>query len=134
MDNLELKYQAILDRIDEMATECPDLGKPVFEVFMIQHANKQMIGIDGSELGLPELGHMSSIGFYYDIWNAVDALHQNMGDFRADGGYECGFVLVRYQGVYSSVIDRDRMFFMWDEDRKGYFEAEEPELLNIIAF
>lgn len=134
MDNLELKYQAIIDRIDEKLTECPDLGKPIFEICMVQYANKQMTGIDGSGLGLPRLGNVSSIGFFYDILDAVDALHQNIYDFRADGGYECGFVLVRYQGIYSSVIDSERMFFMWDEDRQGYYEAEEPELLNIIAF
>ena len=46
--------------------------------------------------------------------------------------YHAGFILCRFPGLYQAALSR--MYFLWNEEKKGFFEAEEPEIFKHVAY
>lgn len=69
---------------------------------------------------------VNTMGFYYDKQDAIDAMHENRADIR-EYAYDDGYVLIRYPGLYNPVLKEDKIYFVWDAEREGFFEAEEPK-------
>lgn len=90
---------------------------------------------DGSskDSGFPDTGESYQPGFYYSYEDAVDAMHKNAGDIR-ETCYNYGFILRLFPGVYQSAGVNDRTYFKWDNEKKGYYEVEEPSKFKIIAY
>lgn len=92
----------------------------------------QLVYDNGKESGFPDTGCMYSPGFYYDLNDAIEAMHENAADIR-ECCYNYGFVIRLYPGMYNSACKDNRIYFAWDDNKKGFFEADEPELFGIIA-
>ena len=106
----------------------------IYEIMMCSNSGADTIIYEsGKDSGFPDLGACSTVGFYHELENAIDAMHENGCDIR-ECVYNYGFVLKRRPGLYNLCGQYERIYFKWDEDRQGFYEAEEPERLKIIAF
>ena len=107
---------------------------PIYAIMLFEHPDKQAISNTGRPLGWPDLGATDWPGFYYSLEDAIDALECNAADMR-ETIYNAGFVLVHYPGIYNNTAGRrERLYFLWDESRQGYYQAEEPDIFQHIAY
>ena len=101
---------------------------------LFEHPAKELVyEKNGVHSGFPDLGRTDEPGFYYDVDTAVKAMHENACDIR-ETVYSAGFVLVKFPGMYSPAGPKERIYFLWDDERKGFFEAEEPGLFDHLAY
>lgn len=105
---------------------------PIFEILLFERARKGTRD-DGSESYLPDTGAEERAGFYYSIDDAIGALRGNACNLH-EMTYHYAMVICRFPGLYDCVGPNGRMFFQWDEEREGFFEAEEPEIFRHIAY
>lgn len=106
---------------------------PIYEILLFEHPNKEMIGKSGKHLGWPDTGAENNVGFYYDLDDAIEAMHTNCCDIQ-ERVYRAGFILCRREGLYSCVGHENRMYFLWDDTRGGFYETEEPHIFWHIAY
>lgn len=106
--------------------------QPIYAIFMIEHADKELIYPNGKHSGFPDMGASSEIGFYYSIDSAINALESNACDLR-ETVYDAGFILCRFPGLYESSPKEARMYFVWDDDEEGYIQKEEPLIFKHIG-
>ena len=107
---------------------------PIYEMYLISHACKEVfVEKDGESVpsGMPDTSG-ANMGFYYELDTAMLAMNENWCDIH-ERCYEAGFILCRFPGLYNSVSPWLRIYFLWDEDRCGFFEADEPELFAHVA-
>lgn len=116
-----------------MKSRSPD-DKPIYEIMLFKLPTKMLADKKaGGGLVVPDFRYTCKPGFYHDVDSAVKAMHENACDIQ-DKTYDAGFVLVRFPGMYS-VADQDgRIYFVWNEEKKGFFEAEELENLSFFMF
>lgn len=81
----------------------------------------------------PDWGTMDDVGFYYELETAIQAMHENWCDLR-EFVFDAGLIVKHLPGLYESAATENRIYFEWDEDRKGFFEKEEPECLEHYSF
>lgn len=112
-------------------TGCPQ--PPIFEIMTFEHPNKELIYPSGKHSGFPDIGSTYSAGFYYELDTAIKAMHENWGDIR-EAVANAGFILCRHPGLYNSAGPDLRMYFLWDDDLGGFYEAEEPEIFRHMAY
>lgn len=111
----------------------PD-GRPIYAIMLFEHPAKELVYEEnGVHSGFPDLGRTDEPGFYYDVDTAVRAMHENACDIR-ETVYSAGFVLVKFPGMYSPAGPKERIYFLWDDERKGFFEAEEPGLFAHVSY
>ena len=111
-------------------------SKPIFQIFLFENADKELIyENDGKKKnsGFPDTGCIGDFGFYYDIDQAIEALNTNAADIH-ECVYDAGFILVKFPGLYDSCSSSERMYFRWDSEKEGFFEAEEPEIFSHVAY
>lgn len=109
---------------------------PIFEIVLFEHPDKELIYHKPNgdiRSGYPDMGSENRMGFYYELETAIRAMNENWADIQ-ETVFHAGFVLCRFPGLYSSVIDEARIYFVWDEDRQGFFESPEPEIFRHVAF
>lgn len=83
---------------------------------------------DGKERknGFSDFGAVDNVGFYYSYTNAIVALHTNSCDMH-ECCYNYAMVERVFPGLYTCIKPSDRTFFKWDEEKRGFFEIDEPE-------
>ena len=109
---------------------------PIFALYLFTNPNKEKIYVkDGKEIksGFPDTGGAYEPGFYYTLEDAVSAMNENRCDIR-ETCYDAGFVLCRFPGLYEACCTYARMYFVWDEEKRGFFQAEEPEIFRHVAY
>ena len=108
--------------------------KPIFEIMMMENkGDNEIVYPTGKPSGFPDTGITDTVGFYYELEKSIEALHCNACDLR-ETVYDAAFVLCRFPGLYDCVPSEGRMYFIWDKEKEGYFEAEEPELFKHVAY
>ena len=107
-------------------------GRPIYEIMVFEQPNKELEGKDGKRLQMPDFGCTATMGFYYDLQDAVDAMHENACDIH-ETVYNAGFILCRFPGLYDCVPKFGRIYMVYDKEKDGYFEVEEPELFEHIS-
>ena len=108
---------------------------PIFKLFLFEKPNEEIISEkDWNEcgLGFPDFGASYDSGFYFSLDDAINAMNENVCDMR-EMIYNAGFILCQFQGVYNACITNARMYFVWDEAKKGFYQKEEPKLFHHIA-
>jgi hypothetical protein len=132
------KYQEILDYVKWYQEEHKDKNSntlnPIFEIMLFEYPNKEMIyhKPEGDVLsGWPDTGCVDHVGFYYELDTAIQTMNENWGDIQ-ETCYHAGFILCRFPGLYQAAIHR--IYFLWNEEKKGFFEAEEPEIFKHVAY
>lgn len=110
----------VADKADPMTGYVPIYEIVLFEVI------REWVTNDGKGSGLPDTSGFNTTGFYYELDSAIDAMHENRCDIR-ETVFNYGFILVHWPGVYNnSATEEERIFFEWNEDKEGFYEAEEP--------
>ena len=125
--------EKVLDYVSDVQAKHEGIGAPIYTIMVFEKADKELIGTNGKPLGWPDTGCSADMGFYYDIDTAIRAMHENWADIH-ETCYNAGFILCHFQGVYEASGPYARIFFRWDNDKGGYVEAEEPDLLKHIAY
>lgn len=108
--------------------------KPIFRIMLFTHPDKELMFIkDGEEIpsGWPDIDG-NDMGFYYELDTAIDAMHGNWLDIQ-ETVFHAGFILCTFPGLYERSGKDARIYFLWDEEREGFFEAEEPEIFRHVA-
>ena len=124
----------ILDYIDNYKKAYEVSDDPIFEIYLIQNPDKEMRNSNGSMSGFPDNGDSYFAGFYYDMDDAILALTENWEDINEFGLYKAGFILCKFPGLYNEAGCCARMFFIWDNEIRGYVECEEPIIHSHIAY
>ena len=110
-----------------------DKSNPIYVIMVFENPDMEQISIIGKPLGWPDEGIISYMGFYHNIDDAIEAMHTNRCDIQ-ERLYRAGFVLCLYEGLHSSAGRDERIYFIWDEDRHGFFESEEPDIFRHVAY
>lgn len=116
----------------ELLSEARDGQPPIYEIYLLDNAAKEYIIPHGKPTGWPDTSG-ESVGFYYELESAVDALHENRLDMRDGGVFNAAFILCKFPGLYNSAGDDMRLYFLWDEAKDGFWEAEEPEIFKHVG-
>ena len=109
--------------------------KPIFEIALFEHPDKEMIyHKNGQDIpsGFPD-APMDTMGFYYELETAIQAMNENWCDIQ-ETVFHAGFIFCKFPGLYQCATQNARMYFLWDEEKKGFFQAEEPEIFHHIAY
>lgn len=105
---------------------------PIYEIMMVENVDQELYGWDGTPLGFPDFDSMRSVGFYYNLDDAICAVENNVCDIN-ETVYDAAFIIMRYEGLYTSCGIEERMFFRWDEENHKYYQTEEPDLFRHTA-
>ena len=134
------KYQEILDYVKWYQEEYKDKNgntpNPIFEIMIFEYPDKEMIYHKPKgdiKSGFPDIGNFENIGFYYELDMAIKAMNENWCDIQ-ETVFHAGFILCRFPGLYNSVTNNARIYFLWDQEKDGFFEAEEPEIFKHVAY
>lgn len=121
--------------IEKLHCRFDESTHPIFEIALFEHPNREMIFTkNGNKIpsGYPD-APMNNMGFYYELSTAIQALNENWADIQ-EHCFHAGFIFCRFPGLYNSVGPDGRIYFLWDDEREGFFEAEEPEIFKHIAY
>lgn len=102
---------------------CSD--EPIFEIQLFEKAMS-----DG--FNYPDTGVEGRPGFYYELDTAIHAMNQNWADIQ-DHAFRVGFILCHFPGLYECATTEARMYFVWDEKKQGFYQAEEPEIFRYYS-
>lgn len=114
---------------------CSESERPIFEIVLFEHPCKELVfEKDGKQLpsGYPD-ANLNNMGFYYELDAAVEAMHENRCDIR-ETVFQAGFILCRFPGLYYAVTSDSRIYYLWDNEKNGFYESEEPELFKHVAY
>ena len=82
------------------------------------------------DTGLPDYGSKHTIGFSTDFDQMELALNTNALDIQ-EGCYRFAFLEAYEPGVYPMALER--VFYVWDRERRGFFRAEEMECFRHLC-
>ena len=80
--------------------------------------------------GWPDTGDTRTFGYYDNFQSAESALNENRCDM-CEYLYNFAFVEEIGQGIHPDVTAR--WFFIFNDDKGGFFKAEEPEEIEGIV-
>ena len=107
---------------------------PIYQIMLLaETGEEEEIYDNGTHSGFPKTGMLDYPGFYYELETAIQAMNENWCDMR-ETIFDAGFILVHYPGLYDCAGTDHRMYFKWDEEKQGYFQAEEPPLFAHSAY
>ncbi len=124
---------SIVEIVKAVQARHGDDCRPIYELVLFVHPDKEMVSPSGKALGWPDTGGSYTPGFYYDIEDAIAALNENACDIR-EAVYNAAFLICRFPGIYDEVGPERRMYFVWNADKEGYFQTEEPEIFRHITY
>ena len=115
-----------------LGKETIDTCLKIYEIMLFENPDKELIYPSSKRSGFPDEGCIDHPGYFFDINDAVKALNNNACDLR-ETVYNAAFILCRKPGLYEPVGKEDRKYFVWNEEKQGFFEAEEPKIFAHIA-
>lgn len=115
--NARLSLEAF---VEEESTWRSD-AQPIYVILLFTNPGDKL-----DELGFPDRGISDVPAFYYELDTAIQCMNENWADIQ-DHCFCAGFILARFPGTYPYCGKEARMYFLWDSERTGFFEAEEPE-------
>lgn len=108
-------------------------SKPIYRIFLFEKSDKELIYEGGQHSGFPDTGCIMDAGFYYDLDDAIHAMNTNACDIR-ECVYNAGFILCHFPGLYESCGTEGRLYFVWNEEKKGFYQQEEPAIFAHMAY
>lgn len=103
------------------------MSRPIYRIMMQEFSGEEKAN------GWPDSGCQKDMGFYYDKKDAIEAMHENACDIR-ECIFDYGYVIEQHEGLYDFIGSDRRIYFKWDEEKHGFFEAEEPEAMKRLSF
>ena len=107
--------------------------RPIFEILLFENPDKELISKTGDPTGFPDFGTEDRTGFYYKLDDAISAVHENRLDIRDGGSFNAGFILCKFPGLYGCADTLHRLYFLWDEEKQGFYETDEPPIFSNLA-
>lgn len=102
---------------------------PIYEIVLFKKIGEQIMRLS-DRLGFADISDFKNMGFYYELDEAISVMHENRCDI-GEHCFNCGFVLVHWPGVYNNNADKnERLFFEWDKEKAGFYEADEPLMFD----
>lgn len=126
----------LLDYVENYKKSYPNCGEPIYTIMVFEHPDKELVYKKDTyekKSGFPDLGAAYEPGFYYNLDLAIEAMHKNACDIR-ETLYNAGFILCHFQGLTACASKDARIYFKWDTEKQGYFEAEEPIIFSHMAY
>ena len=80
-----------------------------------------------TKCGVPDVGDYRTFGYYPHKERAIECLHNNNLDIHEDM-YDYAVVEKIPMGLYP--LADERIFFKWDEEKRGFFEIDGTEFAN----
>ena len=102
---------------------------PIYELMLFEYSKGEKNDSLEKVIGFPDIRFADRPGFFYDINDAITVMNENAGDIR-ETVFDAGYVLCRFPGLYTTIDENNRMYFVWDEKKNGFFQQEEPEMLK----
>ena len=100
---------------------------PIYEIVLFEKPGDTL-----DKIGFPDHGIEDRPAFYYELDTAIRAMNENWGDIQ-DHAFSAGFIYAKFPSVYPYGGKETRMYFLWDQKREGFFEAEEPNTYEHIS-
>lgn len=94
--------------------------KPIYQIILYEHS------ANADDYWGYDFGCDDCPGYFHELSDAINAMNCNLGDMN-EGVFNAGYIICRFQGLYSLAVPKARMYFEWDEERQGFFQKEEPE-------
>lgn len=102
---------------------------PIYVIYMMEKINEEMKSVTGKPIGWPDMGCTEIAGFYYNEEDAILTLNKNCGDVQ-EHCYKAAFILQWQPGLYPTAAKEQRKYFVWNEEKQGFFQQEEPEIFK----
>lgn len=125
-------YSKIKSYIGANILDFGEVVKPIYEILAFEYPDKEEVYPTGKHSGFPDMGAQDSVGYYYEFDSAYKAITENWCDIH-ETVYNAAFLICRFPGLYSCVGSNGRIYFVWDPEKEGYVEADEPEIFKHIA-
>lgn len=110
-------------------TDMGRTARPIYIIYLFENPDKELVYQDGGDAGslpvYPDLGGSRVAGFFHSLKDAASAMEHNLYDMHEDS-YDAGFILSHLPGIYQEAETGDRMYFVWDGEKQGYVQKEEP--------
>lgn len=87
----------------------------------------EKLDADGYGDGLCDTGCTRTWGFYSDVNDAINALHNNKADMH-EYFYDYAIIEEYNEGICNDTSHYQ--WFKWDDERDGYFEIDEPRCVS----
>lgn len=126
----------ILSYIEWYKNEYEVEQNPIFQIMLFEKPNEEFIyhKPEGDvKSGFPDTGCQDNTGFYYELDTAIHAMNENWLDIQ-DHAFYAGFILCHFPGLYPDSSTNYRMYFVWDKEKEGFFQQEEPEIFKYISY
>ena len=91
----------------------------IYEIYVLEDP----ITID--RLGRPEFGHRESVGFYYELETAKQAVRENWTDINDKGAYNAALIVKKAPGLYPIAIIQG--YYIFNQQTEKYENAEMPK-------
>lgn len=104
----------------------------IYCIYLTKNPYEKLLTYRGEELDIPGC-HLEFIGYYESYEDAAKAMHVSLEDEHYQEGKHGGFIVNRKPGITGFCDASERTFFLWNPDREGFYEAEEPEIFKYIA-
>ena len=115
----------------------PTSGKPIYWIYTVDYPDRKAefyVPWLGRTVAFPASGVIESASFYTihrELDKAVRFLNTNDMAVQ-DGCFSGAFILLGFPEIPPFNTTETRMFFRWDEERRGFFHDEEPEVFRGI--
>lgn len=87
----------------------------------------EKLDADGYGDGFCDTGDTRTWGFYSDVNDAINALHNNKTDMH-EYFYDYAIIEEYDEGICNGTSRYQ--WFKWDNERNGYFEIDEPRCVS----
>lgn len=104
----------------------------IYCIYLMKDPYAELMSYRGEPLGLPG-GHLEFIGYFETYKEARLAMHERLSEEHYQEDKNGGFIAIRGAGLNDCCISGRRQFFLWDPDKEGFYEAEEPEIWRHAA-
>lgn len=92
---------------------------PIYEIQALERPMK----VD--ELGIPQFGDRESMGFYYELETAKQAVINNWTDINESGAYNAAVILKKKPGLYPiSIVEG---YYIFNRKTEKYDESTMPK-------
>lgn len=91
----------------------------IYEIYVLENP----ITID--RLGRPEFGRRESVGFYYELETAKQAVKNNWVDINERGAYNAAVIVKKAPGLYPIALIQG--YYIFNRQMEKYDKAEMPK-------
>lgn len=92
---------------------------PIYEIYAL----KDPVTID--TLGIPHYGGRTSMGFYYELETAKEAVQNNWVDINEKGSYNAAVIVKKAPGLYPIALIQG--YYVFNHKTEKYDNADMPK-------